>query len=428
MNSDGSDSGLKGVHHLFLFFVLLMVTAFCLWAWYGKLDVVSIAVGRVIPSGKVKTIQHLEGGIIRDILVREGDHVKQGEPLVVLEKTSSATDVEAIRSAIAGFSVDIARLEAESQGKKEITFPAGFAEKYPRLLEEAENIFQTRHSQLKSTLSGLDEQIFQRSRDIGSAEQQITTDADSLKILQQQQNLSKQLLAENLTTLYKHLQLELDVKKTQGRLAESKQTLKRTRSALAQAEQKRGQAEQTFIAEATMALKLAGEQRKERTIFLTRCEDSLKRTELRSPVAGIVKTIYIVTRGGVVQPGMPIMDIVPVDDRLIVQALLAIEDIGYVRAGQDVDVRLSSGDARRFGKIAGHIISISPDAVTGDRGQSFYTINVRTEQNGFVNGSNSYRLYPGMQVLVSIHMGQRSVLSFFLDRFMTTATYTFQQR
>jgi len=428
MTGEVSDAGLLRVHHVFLFLVLAIVVAFGLWAWYGQLDVVSIAVGRVVPSGKVKTVQHLEGGIVRDILVKEGDHVQQGQPLVVLEKTSSAIDVEAIRSAIAGFSVDIARLEAQSQGKDKVTFPEGFEEKYPRLVEEARNIFQSRRRQLKSTLSGLDEEIFQRSRDITSAEQQITNGAESLELLQKQLDLSKELLAENLTTKYKHLQLELDVKKTQGRLAESRQTLKRARSALAQAEQKRGQVEQTFVAEATMALKVAREKRKERTISLGRYEDNLKRTELRSPVDGIVKTVYIVTRGGVVKPGMPIMDIVPVDDRLIVQALLAIEDIGYVRIGQEVDVRLASRDARRFGKIEGRIISISPDAVTGDKGQSFYPINVRTENNAFVNGANTYRLYPGMQVLVSIHLGSRSVLSFFLDRFMTTATFTFQQR
>jgi len=428
MKEDAPDTEIKTIHHLFLLLVLLLVTAFCIWAWFGQLDVVSIAVGRVVPSGKVKTVQHLEGGIIRDILVREGDRVEAGQPLVVLEKTSSAVDVAAIRSAIAGFSVDIARLEAESQAQEKITFSDGFDEEYPGLVKEAENIFQTRRRQLESTLSGLDEQIFQRTRDISSAEQRIQTDEGTLGLLEKQLDLSKKLLSDNLTTLYKHLQLELEVKKTQGRLAESRLALKRARSALAEAQQKREQSEQTFVAKATMALKQAREQRKERTISLGRYEDNLKRTELHSPVDGIVKTVYIVTRGGVVKPGMPIMDIVPVDDRLIVQALLAIEDIGYVRIGQDVDVRLASRDARRFGKIEGRIVSISPDAVSGGTGQSFYPINVRTEKNGFENGANRYRLYPGMQVLVSIHLGSRSVLSFFLDRFMTTATFTFQER
>lgn len=420
---------LRRVHHLFLLLVALMVAAFLLWGWSARLDVVSTAPGRVIPSSRVKTVQHLEGGIVHDILVREGDRVTAGQPLVVLEKTDSAADVAGLRATEAALRTELARFQAEADGKATVAFPAGLEEAAPERTRESRSLFLARRQELESALFGLQQQIRQRQQDVETAGKRITTGQEALALAEKQLAISREMLRENLTTQYKHLSLEREVATIKGKLAEDRGALKRAGSMLKEARRNRVLKQQEFKAQAREKASRALAKLEELGIGLRRHEDSLQRTEVRSPVDGTVQSLHIVTRGGVVKPGMPIVDIVPSDDRLVIEALLPVAEIGYVHLGQQADIRLASPDSRRLGKIGGTVVHISPDALSSGTGEgSFYAFRVETTATAFTGGGRPYRLYPGMQVAVAIQVGSRSVLDYLLDPFLNSLTFTFQER
>jgi adhesin transport system membrane fusion protein len=147
-------------------------------------------------------------------------------------------------------------------------------------------------------------------------------------------------------------------------------------------------------------------------------EDNLSRTVLRSPVNGVVKTLYVVTIGGVLKPGFTVVDIVPGGDRLIIEAKLPTQDIGYVRRGQQALVMLASADAMRFGNLTGKVVRVSPDTLVTNEGMPFYKVRIETEQDHFQRGKLKYQLFPGMQVMTNIQTGQRTVLEYIFDPFL----------
>jgi adhesin transport system membrane fusion protein len=161
---------------------------------------------------------------------------------------------------------------------------------------------------------------------------------------------------------------------------------------------------------------------------LRKYSDTLRRTVIRSPVRGLVKTLHIVTIGGVVKSGEPIVDIVPVEDRLVVEAHLPIQDIGYVQTGQDAVVKLASRDAGRFGKLDGKVVHVSPDTFTTPEGATFYSVRIETSEDSFVRGDFKYKLIPGMLVTAYIHTGQRTVLDYLLDPFLDSMDQAMKER
>ena len=156
--------------------------------------------------------------------------------------------------------------------------------------------------------------------------------------------------------------------------------------------------------------------------------DSLDRTVIRSPVEGVVKTLHVATLGGVLKPGQDVADIVPFEDRLIVEGRLSVTDIGYVRVGQNAAVRLMGRESSVYGKIDGTVIHVAPDSTVDPNGRVFYVVRVETLQDHFTSGDATYRLFPGMALMVHIHTGQRTVLQYITEPFAARFTGALQER
>ena len=380
------------------------------WARYGGLDIVSMAVGQVVPSSKVKTIQHLEGGIIGNILVREGEEVREGQPLVELEETVSGAGVEEIRVRIVSLRTDIARFSAESQGADRIVFPQDLEAAHPDMARQAREQFAVSLRRHSSQLAEQTERISQRKQDITRIQDRLKNNGNSLKLLKEQIAISEDLLKDNLTTRYKHLAFLREKAELDGKMQEDTSELEKARFALAAAGEKLSFLKQEFREKAGERLREARQELKEFEQRLKKFNDTFKRTTIRSPVNGIVKTVYLVTVGGVVQPGKPILDIVPADDKLVVDARLPIRDIGFVQEGQDA------------------VIRISPDAYAAKDGATFYTARIETETPSFSSNGHEYRLYPGVQVVAYIHTGKRTVLEYFIEPYLNTLDQALQER
>jgi len=319
--------------HIFLGLCVALCLSFFIWASIGKLDIVSMATGEVIPSTQVKSIQHLEGGIVRKIAVREGDHVKKGQPLITLEPTASGADVGELRVRLNSLQVTIASLEAEAAGLKEPVYPDDLSKSQPLLVKQAKEQFAKRKRQRQSDIVSQKEVVLQRRQNIKETTARIKNQRRSLSLLNEQIKISEDLLKDDLTNRYNHLNLLRDRSKMQGKIEEDVATLERNKSALNEAQAKLDNVESEHAVETGKKLEEARLNYNELLQRIQKFEDNLKRTVLRSPVDGVVKTLYVVTVGGGLKPGFTVVDIVPAGDRLIIEAKLPTQDIGYVRKG-----------------------------------------------------------------------------------------------
>ncbi len=414
--------------HLFLFICILACIAFVAWAWNGNLAIVSVAEGEVVPSSQIKTIQHLEGGIIREIKVREGERVTKGQPLITLESAATGADVGELKTRIVGLRIEIARLQAAASNAAKPSFPHKLKKNHPQLVREANQLFESRKRRLKDELASQRAIMAQRKQDIQETTARIKNQRRSMKLLKEQIAISEDLLKEQLTNRYKHLDLLKELARLTGSIEEDKVALQRAGSALKQASANKDSIRSKFSEDARTKLDAARRQLEEFTPRMSKFEDSLKRTILRSPVEGVVKTLHVVTIGGVVRAGDAVIDIVPEGDQLIVEARLKTQDIGYVRKQQSARITLASADAMRFDGLEGIVVRVSPDTITGDDGEPYYKVRIKTERNHFRRAENRYDLFPGMQVIASIHTGERTIMEYLLDPFFNASDTAMRER
>jgi len=414
--------------HLFLFCCVAMVGAFVTWASYGQLDVVSLATGDVVPAGQIKAVQHLEGGIVREILVREGDKVKKDQPLVRLEPIRTRAEIAELDIRLRALRVAITRLQAEATGADKLAFDAELAKTEPDLVRQARELFEIRRQRVQNQILSQHHLIEQRRQEIKEVEARIKNNANSLRLLGEQLVISQKLLKLNLSNRMTHLGLLREESDLKGRLEEDHAILPRARAAQAAARSQLAAVENGFQEEAQKELSEVRRTAEELTERRRKFEDSLARTVLRAPVDGTVKSLYSVTEGGVVQPGGTVLDIVPGDDKLLIEAKLPTQDIGFVRVGQSAHVQLASAEAARFGILEGTVINVSPDTLVTREGAPYYKVRVETERGYFQYNDIKHFLSPGMQVQVSIRTGTRTVMRYLLDPYIRSFGKAMQER
>jgi adhesin transport system membrane fusion protein len=406
---------------------LLAVGAFGTWSYYGRLDIVSDAVGEVVPSSSVKAIQHLEGGIVQEILIREGDVVKAGQELVALEHTASDADVQELGVRMNALRIDIVRHEAELKRARRIAWPRDLRSQ-KKLIAQASLRFKNRISRINNLIASQQQLVTQRREEGREIAARIQKRRSSLVLLKEQITISDELMKEDLTNRMLHLNLLKEKTELEGGIAEDLAGQKRIAASIVEARVRVNTLHDSFNEEVRAELDEKRRSVKEFSERMQRLADNLARTVLRSPVDGVVKTLYVTTLGGVVRPGDTVVDIVPAGDKLVIEAKLPAQDVGYVAPGQLAMVTLASGDAQRFGKLEGRVMSVSPDTLVTDDNVPYYKVRVETDQDYFERSSARYSLVPGVQVICSIQTGQRSVLEYILDPFLGAFRAAMQER
>jgi adhesin transport system membrane fusion protein len=394
--------------------------AFFFWAHTFTIDIVSIANGDVIPSSQVKSVQHLEGGIVLEIFVKEGELVKDGQQLIVLERTKSGADVGELKVRLLSLRAEIIRLETEIVGKDTINFPEDMRNEHSEIMLQTNERFTASRNAYDSRRNTQRETVSQRQQKINEINSGIENQSRTIKLLDEQVAISLDLLSKDLTNRYRHLDLLKEQSELRGRLAGDRVAVKRARAALEEANLQLGGIMTSYRDAIAKELSIARTSFDELSQRQYMFEDNLARTVLRAPVNGVIKTLYINTVGGVLSPGDVVADIVPVGDKLIIEAELPTQDIGYVSTGQPAVIRLASADAVRYGKLDGIVTNVSPDTLITQEGAPFYKVRIETKSDHFRRGSLQYQLFPGMQVIASIQTGERTVLEYLSDPFLSS--------
>ena len=386
-----------------LFYCFSIFTALIiLWSLVFQVDIVSNAEGQIIPVGDIKTIQHLEGGIIESILVKESEIVSKDQPLVILAATASEVDVEELQVRIDSQIIKSIRLEAEINDFDVPVFPTSLRNSREKIVNKSLELYMSRKNNFDGNLKEIDAQIEKSQVDVD--------------ILIRQAEMSETLMEEGITSEFAHLDILKELNTAKGTLESLIEKRENLRNA--------------FIEESQNELQLAQRELSQSEETMKKLKDNLSRTTIVAPVDGVVKNLFFVTEGGVIKPGGAILDIVPTKDSLIVEAKLPNSDIGFVKPGQSAVVKLSSADSVNFGQIDGTVTQISPDTEEdeNDKRIVFYKILIETEQNFFESKDKIYQLVPGVKVLSSIHIGERTVANYLLSPFIGSMGQSFQER
>lgn len=418
-------------HRRFLYLCGCLLVLSLVWSACTSLDIVSEAVGEVIPRTKVKKIQHLEGGIVREILVHEGDLVKQDQPLVVLDAAAAEANTEELDVRLVSLQIESTRLEAEAKGLPALQFSPEMEGKHKDLVEQARSLFQARQKRVQNDTATQAMRLTQREQDVREIGARLENLRRNLPLVQRQVQRSEDLYRERLIKEDELIARRKEENNTRSAILETSAGLARAQSTLAGARDDLAHAQDRFREEVETEYKKVQRELMELTQRMKKVRDSQDRTTLRAPEAGIVKSLSVVSEGEVIQPGMTVAEIVPAGDKLVIEAHLPVQDVGYVRPAQLVVVKLASRDAMHFGNINGKVLHVSPDAVTQvvpGGISTFYKVLVETDQDHFLRRSNRYDLFPGMRVIVGIHIGKRTLLGYLLEPFIDSMSGSLHER
>ena len=400
---------------LLAWLIMALLCALGAWAYLAKFEEVAVAQGEVVPQGQVKVIQHLEGGIIEEIYVVDGDKVAAGTPLVQLNLTALGANREELAVRLDSSLLARARLVAEASGKKPV-FPKDVAKRRPHLAEFA------------SGLQVLRSQARQRELAITVMKHRKDAVRKDLELAREVFAMSSALVKDGLTTKIDHLMLQREVEQLDGELKTLGAGIPRAQAALAETRERLNEERIKFrriALEELGRIEVAIAQTRE---TLAKATDKVLRTEIRSPIDGIVKNLRYHTIGGVVRPGEPIMEIVPTLDSLVVEAKLNPTDVGYVRVGQPAVVKISTYDFVRYGGLDAEVIHLSADSNTDANGQTYFRVVARTEKTYLGERPGDLPIAPGMEAQIDIHIGRKSVLTYLLKPILKLKSEAFRER
>jgi adhesin transport system membrane fusion protein len=393
------------------------VLAFFGWAAVFEIDVASYAMGQVIPAGQVKRVQHLEGGIVREIRVTEGQRVNEGDVIAELQRVSSDADVSELRSREASLEGRNLRLSAILDRAASLLLPPALVKDYPAVAADARLAFDSYRERFQAVLKTHESRVAQRRAEIEELKERISGLQSRSKLISEQVRISTNMLARKLTNEYEHLQLlsqqaqiDADRDTTVVSLRRASRALEEATAALA-----------AFRSEEDVTL------RKE--LFDTRSElasirerlrkptDSVDRTLIRAPASGTVMTLFVKNAGAVIAPGGLLATLVPEGEALLVESKLPIAEIGFIRLGSPARLSLAGGTGG-FSTIDGEVIHISPDATLDEKtGTSHYVVRLRPAETAFHRAGYAYPMKPGVQVTAAILTGNRTVLATLFDTF-----------
>jgi len=415
------------------FAYILTITAFLFfgvfiaWANFAELDEVTRGNATIIPSSKTQVIQNLEGGILAEILVREGDIVERGDILVRIDNTSAQANFRDARTRHRALLAKVARLEAELSGEP-LDFPEEVLANAPELAADEGATYSARHSQFEAQVAVLQAQVRQRQQEIQETESRRTQAGRSLGLAREEYAITAPMVQKNLMPKVDLLRIEREISDLEGEIGTLKHTLPRLEQAVQEAKQRVAEFEFTTKVQISDELSQAKAELKSVSEMLTAGQDRVVRTEVRSPVRGTIKQIKHNTVGGVIQPGQDILEIVPLDDTLLVEAQVRPADIAFLRPGQDATIKVTAYDFSIYGGLKAKLEQISADTIKDEQGESFYRVYLRTAQNTLVHQGKELPIIPGMTASVEILTGQKTVLDYILKPILKARDRALKER
>ncbi|WP_371355071.1 HlyD family type I secretion periplasmic adaptor subunit [Pseudomonas chlororaphis] len=391
------------------FFLFLL-----LWANFAVIDEVTKGEGKAIPSSKVQKIQNLEGGIVSELFVKEGQIVEAGAPLIRLDDTRFKSNVGETEADRLSMLLRVERLSAEIDNR-ELNFPADALEAAPGQAASEKSLYESRRQQLHDEVGGLQEQLIQKQQELREFTSKQAQYRQQLGLQRQEIAMSEPLVAQGAVSPVEVLRLKRAEVETRGQLDATTLAIPRAESAIKEVQRKIDETRGKFRSEALTQLNEARTELNKASATGKALEDRVSRTLVTSPVRGIVKQLMVNTIGGVIQPGSDMVEIVPLDDTLLVEAKIRPQDIAFLHPGQEAVVKFTAYDYTIYGGLKAKLEQIGADTITDeDKKTTYYVIKLRTDRSHLGTDEKPLLIIPGMVASVDIITGKKSILSYLL--------------
>lgn len=411
---DVGETALPSLSRLLLVVVLVLFSFFA-WAFFSEISQHVRGQGRVIPSGKIRNIQHLEGGIIREILVQEGDFVKSGQDLFVIDNMDASTSLNEALIKKNELEIHLVRLSAEKNGYIDPVFPEHLATTYSDIVKAETQLFEARKRAFERAVNVLEDQKEQKRLKLANLVENGRNLEAELAVALQQLRLNEKLVEAGSVSQSKYLDAQSRVGDFRTRIAQIEKEIPVLVSEEKEIKNKLGQARKRNESDIIEEINEASFEKRQIEERLNSFDDKVSRSRIVSPVSGIVNTRYVDTIGGVVGPGEVIADILPVSEQLVVEGQISTDDRAKIYPGLPVKIRLSAYDFRQNNAIDGHLSGISADSFMDQQGHSFYKIKVAIKTDVLPEDTE---VFPGMIVDLNIMAERVTVLEALLKPFL----------
>lgn len=408
--------------------LVLGLIALIVWAYFFEIEEVTTGNGKVIPSRQLQVVQSLEGGIVASIAVKEGDRVEAGQGLMQIDDTSFSSRLGELTRQQRSLNAEKVRLVAESRQLDRVEFPANLLESASHAVAAEQKVFESRRTQLLGELEVLDTRLTQRRAQLAELAAETSKLQSTLLPLTKELQLTSKMFEQGVVPEIELLRLTSRYEELKGDQKIVDASVPRVQASIEEAEKQIQTTRNTYVLSARERLaKIEAELAVIRET-ITAAEDKVSRTLLRSPVAGVVNRISVATVGAVVTPGMDLMDIVPTDDGLLIEAAIRPQDVAFIKPGEIASVKLTAYDYLIYGALKGEVIRIGADSQIDGNGEQFFRVMVRTEKNYLGDDENRLPIIPGMVATVDLQTGKNTVLSYLLKPILRAQAEALRER
>ena len=388
----------------------LVVVALVVWAAYARIDEVTKGQGRVIPSSQLQVVQAVDGGVVEELLVAEGQTVEAGQVLVRIDPTRFVSSLRENRAELLALQARAARLTALSDARPFEPAQA-LRDEIPEIVAQERAHYQSSLAGLEAQLGIARQQLTQRNEELREATGARASAARSLELTDRELAVTKPLASAGAVSEVELLRLERDVNRFRGERDQADAQISRLRAAIREANQKIQDVELSFRNQVRKELSEVSAKLGTLSEGSLALEDRVKHAEVRAPVRGTVKRLLVNTVGGVVQPGAEVVEVVPLDDALVLETKISPRDIAFLRPGQPATVKFTAYDFAIYGGLDAELDQIAADSVIDEEGNAFFVVKVRTLKNSLGEG---LPIIPGMVAEVDILTGKKSILDYLL--------------
>lgn len=410
-----------------IFFWFVSILLFLSWATLAPIDEIVRGDGKVIPSGENQMIQHLEGGILGGILVKEGDNVLADQVLLKVDNLKSSSTFESMQFKAAELRARMVRLRAEIDNM-DFSPSAEDLQQIPSQILQERNLFFSNKERLNAQLAGLSEQYIQKKNEKLETQGRITEQRKALNFIKEEVRISEPLVAQGVKSKVEFLKLQRELSSLEERYNALVVSIPRLDAAMYEIDNKMQEVRSEFTTKAQIGLNEAQTEYNRITAESSMLADQVTRTMVKSPINGIVQKLYVNTVGGVIKPGDNLVEIVPTENGLVAEVKVKPSDIAFLYPGQEAIVKITAYDFALYGALRGKVLTISPDSITDKNENIYYIVRVQTEKKYFGTEDKPLKITPGMTVNVDIITGEKTVMQYILKPILKAKQYTFTER
>jgi len=401
------------VSNIMLISIATLVVLLVLWTKTSEIEVIARGSGQVVPSSETQIVQSLEGGILKELLVNEGDLVKKGQILMRISDVAFSSEGRGTEAQSISLRIKRARILSEANGKK-LYIDEDLQRAAPAIVKNELALYKSRQEELDNVKSILSDKIRTIEAEISENNAEIKRFKESRGLLYQELEITKKMVEQKAVPKMEEIRLRREISDMNGKMESRKERIKGLRSKLKGTQKELADQDYKFRSQALGELNETETKINQLDESLKSIEDRVYRTELRSPVNGIVNKVSLKTIGGVIEPAQKLIEIVPVEDALKIIARVRPNDIAFLNVGQESKVKISAYDPQRYGSLKGKLVRIGANSVTDRDGNVFFEIEVHTEKNYLGTEEKPLPITPGMVAETEVITGKRTIMDYLI--------------